>query len=80
MIAFNNTSEQNLTALAGNIAATKLPLDTFWLDAGWNAGGGVMGYFAQHIGLRGDLRYLRGFKETDFGLPALIPGCQPVPP
>jgi hypothetical protein len=34
---------------------------------GWNAGAGVMGYFAQHIGVRGDLRYLRGFKETDFG-------------
>jgi hypothetical protein len=41
--------------------------------AGWNAGGGVMGYFAQHIGLRGDLRYLRGFKETDFGLPSGFP-------
>jgi outer membrane protein with beta-barrel domain len=26
---------------------------------GWDAGGGVMGYFAQHVGLRGDLRYLR---------------------
>ena len=34
---------------------------------GWNAGGGVMGYFADHIGLRGDLRYLRAVKETDFG-------------
>ena len=26
-----------------------------------------MGYFADHIGLRGDLRYLRAVKETDFG-------------
>ena len=26
---------------------------------GWNAGGGVMGYFNDHVGLRGDLRYLR---------------------
>ena len=34
---------------------------------GWNAGAGIMGYFADHIGLRGDLRYLRGFNETDFG-------------
>jgi len=34
---------------------------------GWNAGGGVMGYFAQHIGMRGDLRYLRGFTDTDLG-------------
>jgi opacity protein-like surface antigen len=34
---------------------------------GWNAGAGVMGYFSGHIGLRGDLRYLRGFKERDIG-------------
>jgi hypothetical protein len=26
---------------------------------GWNAGAGVMGYFNQHVGLRGDVRYLR---------------------
>ena len=30
---------------------------------GWNAGAGVMGYFADHIGVRGDLRYIRGFNE-----------------
>ena len=35
---------------------------------GWNAGAGVMGYFTDHVGLRGDLRYLRGFTEKDFGL------------
>ena len=35
--------------------------------AGWNLGGGVMGYFAQHVGLRGDLRYLKAFKSTDLG-------------
>lgn len=34
---------------------------------GWNAGAGVMGYFAQHVGIRGDLRYLRGFSENDLG-------------
>src|SRR6476659_4575561 len=26
---------------------------------GWDAGGGVMGYFSDHVGLRGDVRYLR---------------------
>jgi hypothetical protein len=26
---------------------------------GWDAGVGVMGYFADHVGLRGDVRYLR---------------------
>ena len=39
MIGFNDTSETNLTALATDIAALKLPIDTFWLDAGWNQGG-----------------------------------------
>lgn len=39
MLAFNDTTEQKLTALAVDIAATKLPVDTFWLDAGWNEGG-----------------------------------------
>jgi len=35
---------------------------------GWNAGAGVMGYFAQHIGLRGDMRYLRGMKDLNTGV------------
>lgn len=39
MLGFNVTSEQNLTALAKDISSLKLPLDTFWLDAGWNQGG-----------------------------------------
>ena len=39
MFAFNATTEETLTALAAHIAALKLPLDTFWLDAGWNEGG-----------------------------------------
>jgi hypothetical protein len=26
-----------------------------------------MGYFADHIGVRGDLRYMRGFNENDLG-------------
>lgn len=39
MLAFNDTTEANLTAIARDVAATKLPLDTFWLDAGWNEGG-----------------------------------------
>ena len=41
---------------------------------GWNAGAGVMGYFADHIGLRGDLRYLRGFSENDLGFGFDTPG------
>lgn len=34
---------------------------------GWNLGAGVMGYFADHFGLRGDVRYLRGFKNLNTG-------------
>lgn len=35
---------------------------------GWNAGAGVMGYFAQHVGLRGDVRYMRSFEDTNTGI------------
>jgi len=37
---------------------------------GWDAGAGVMGYFNQHVGLRGDVRYLRGTHDlsTSTGL------------
>jgi len=34
---------------------------------GWNAGAGVMGYFNDHVGLRGDLRYTRGFEDLATG-------------
>lgn len=34
---------------------------------GWNAGAGVMGFFNDHVGLRGDIRYLRGFKDLATG-------------
>ena len=30
---------------------------------GWDAGGGVMGYFSDHVGLRGDVRYLRATSD-----------------
>ncbi len=43
MIGFNDTCEENLTALAAEIAVTQPSLDTFWLDAGWNAGGFPLG-------------------------------------
>jgi opacity protein-like surface antigen len=31
-------------------------------DFGWNAGAGVTGYFSDHVGLRGDIRY---FQDTN---------------
>ncbi len=38
---------------------------------GWNAGAGVMGYFNEHLGLRGDVRYLRGFKDLNTGVTSI---------
>ena len=35
-------------------------------DFAFNVGGGVMGYFNSHVGLRGDLRYMRTL-NSDFG-------------
>ena len=34
---------------------------------GWNAGAGVMGYFNDHVGVRSDLRYTRGFEDLVTG-------------
>ena len=33
-------------------------------DLGWNAGGGVMGFFSDHVGMRGDIRYLRNIENN----------------
>src|SRR6266850_1679155 len=32
---------------------------------GWDAGVGVMGYFNDHVGLRGEMRYLRATQDWD---------------
>src|SRR5438105_10531091 len=37
-------------------------------DLGWNAGAGVMGYFSDHFGLRGDVRYLRNIQNNSTSL------------
>jgi opacity protein-like surface antigen len=34
-------------------------------EFGYNLGAGVMGYFNDHVGLRGDLRYFRWLQEDD---------------
>lgn len=34
---------------------------------GYNLGVGMMGFFNQHIGLRGDLRYFRTLEDTNLG-------------
>jgi alpha-galactosidase len=43
IFSFNETTAHSLTALAQDIAALQLPIDTFWLDAGWNDGGFPLG-------------------------------------
>src|SRR5262245_28266703 len=42
------------------------PFDSSSNDWGWNAGAGVMGFFNDHFGLRGDVRYLRTFATDTF--------------
>jgi len=39
--------------------------------AGWNLGAGVMGYFNDHVGLRGDIKYLRGFEDMRTNVPVI---------
>jgi opacity protein-like surface antigen len=34
-------------------------------DFGWNLGAGVMGFFNDHVGLRGDVRYMRSLVSED---------------
>lgn len=36
-------------------------------DFGYNLGGGVMGFFSDNVGLRGDLRYFRSFQDNEPG-------------
>jgi opacity protein-like surface antigen len=38
---------------------------------GWDAGAGVMGYFSDHVGLRGDMRYIRGTHDLQSGINAI---------
>jgi len=42
--------------------------DLFHVDNsefGFNVGGGVLGFFSDHVGIRGDVRYLRSFIDPD---------------
>jgi len=38
---------------------------------GWDAGAGVMGFFNDHIGLRGEIRYLRATHDMNSGINTL---------
>jgi len=43
-------------------------------DFGFNGGAGLMGYFADHIGLRADVRYFRSFQNTEANVVGLEVG------
>jgi hypothetical protein len=43
-------------------------------DFGFDIGAGIMGYFGDHIGLRGDVRYFRSFQNTEANLVGLEVG------
>jgi opacity protein-like surface antigen len=49
-------------------------------QAGWDVGGGLMIFFGEHIGARGDVRYFHSFQVLDFlnlpNLPSLGLGGQ----
>jgi hypothetical protein len=51
----------------GTIATVSSSANMF----GWDAGGGVMGYFSDHVGLRGDLRYLRATHALNTGVSSI---------
>ena len=34
-------------------------------QVGWDVGGGIIGYFTKHIGIRGDVRYFHSFQLLD---------------
>jgi hypothetical protein len=36
-------------------------------DMAFNVGGGVMGFFSDHVGIRGDLRYVRTIRDSEAG-------------
>jgi opacity protein-like surface antigen len=38
---------------------------------GWDAGAGVMGFFNEHVGLRGEIRYLRATHEMNSGISSI---------
>ena len=40
-------------------------------DFGFDVGGGVMGFFSQNVGIRGDVRYFRSFSGSSDNLTGL---------
>lgn len=52
--------------VAGGLGLIRTSLgDSSNNELGFDVGAGVMGFFSNRVGLRGDLRYFRNFKELD---------------
>jgi opacity protein-like surface antigen len=50
--------------IRSNISGSTFFNDLHTNDFGFDAGGGVQGYFNDHVGLRGDLRYFRSLQNS----------------
>ena len=61
----------NVTRLSSLVVPSPESISSNYLTV--NVGGGVMGFFTTHLGIRGDLRYFRayGFKLTDLAAAGL---------
>ena len=53
--------------LRANISASDFFDEVSTNDFGFNAGGGVIWFFHDHVGIRGDARYFRSFEDNDPG-------------
>ena len=51
--------------LRTNVTSSLSSLQLDNSSAGFDVGGGINAYFADHIGIRGDVRYFRDFSERD---------------
>jgi opacity protein-like surface antigen len=49
--------------LSREVQSTNDLFDVNTHDWGFNLGAGAMGFFTDHVGVRGDIRYLRSFKD-----------------
>lgn len=56
------------------VAAYRDFLDFASTDFAYNVGGGVMIFFADSVGIRGDVRYFRNFQKSDEGIFAFEAG------
>jgi hypothetical protein len=60
--------------VTGGLGLIRTHIENDVLDAsrtnngvGYNVGAGMMGFFSHHVGLRGDVRYLRLLEDTNLG-------------